>query len=100
MRLTDREAIRRALYFAMDWERSLIGAYNPSRMYHHDSDGNLIQGLDEESQRVVDDCRKNIEAFKRVLARYYGEKPRSLDFGKPISIAELLAEKESGDKTE
>jgi hypothetical protein len=90
MRLTDREAIRRALNLAVEWEISLIQAYDHSGAYHLDETGNVVRGPDEEGQCVIAECRKNIEAFKRVLTRYYGQKPRSLDLGKSVSVSELL----------
>ncbi len=76
-RLTDREAVRRALMFGAEWERSLIDAYR-------DQSGSLNH-LDDENQRVVDDCRKNIQAFRRVLDRYFGGRPKPL----PLKLVDI-----------
>jgi len=76
-RLTDREAVRRALLFGTEWERSLIDAYR-------DQSGSLNH-LDAENQRVVDDCRKNIAAFKRVMERYFGLPPKPV----PLKLVDI-----------
>jgi len=80
-KLTDKNAIRVALNLAIDYEESLIDSYR------------TVPEQDPERQDVVERAQKRIDAFKRVLQRYYGVKyqnPLLKDVGKPISLMSLL----------
>lgn len=77
-RLTDAAAIKLALHMAIDSEDSLIDAYDHMR----DT---------PEGQKAVSAAQKNIDAFRRVLKRYYAE-PRSpgeiaLDGAKVVTVS-------------
>jgi hypothetical protein len=73
---TDRDAIKAALFLAIEWERSMLGAL--SEQY-------------EEQRKQADQCRANIMAFERVLdRRYAGARFRQPYGGTPISIQEML----------
>lgn len=62
--MTDRDAVRVALYIALDTERSLVDGYNLMRP-------GGAHRVDDEEPGVIT-ARKNIAAFKRVLRNRYG----------------------------
>jgi len=73
-RLTDRRAIKLALFLARDTEDSMIDAYTDKK------DPAVLQ------------ARKNIAAFERVLNRYFdGARPADLmKSAKIISVSDML----------
>lgn len=73
-RLTDRVAIRRALEIAIDTEESLIDAY----------DGDLTQ----DGPKLA---KQHVDAFTRVLNRYYGGRRKDPLAGrKRINIFDVM----------
>lgn len=71
-KLTDRAAVRLALYLAIDYENSLIDAYrngyvDNNGVYHKNA-------IHPDNFDTTNSAAQNVEAFKRVLERYYGEK--------------------------
>lgn len=71
--MTDREAVRIALFLAIEWERSLIGSMRS-----------------DESEVMA--AHKRISAFERVLDRRYGGwRGPQVRSGESISLADLLA---------
>lgn len=86
-KLTDKQAIRVALSLAIDYEESLIDSYSSV------SDS-------AEKEDVVGRAQKRIDAFKRVLQRYYGVKyqhPMLKDVGKPIPVLTFLKGKQDNE---
>lgn len=77
-RLTDKKAIKVALHLAIDVEESLIDAY---------SDVPKDDPLRKES---VGRAQRNIDAFKRVLDRYFGGHKRLVVSGKAVSLVQVL----------
>lgn len=87
-KLTDKQAIRVALNLAIDYEESLIDSYR------------TVPNEDPEKIDVVGRAQKRIDAFKRVLQRYYGVKyqhPLLKDVGKPIPVLTFLRGKSDND---
>ena len=76
--LTDKAAIKIALFLAIDTEMAMIDSYR-------DHDGKIIEG-----EMGVQLARRNVAAFQRVLDRYYGGARRKLPTGEPVSIHELM----------
>lgn len=82
--MTDRNVIKLALQLAILEEESLIEAYR----------GEYSRKINEEEPGVID-ARKNVEAFKRVLKKYYGGVPKTeldkmLENAKPVNIFDLM----------
>lgn len=61
-RFTDKKAVRLALFIAIDTETQTIEAYRYDR-----------------TEDAVQNAERNIAAFRRVLARYYGETEHPMD---------------------
>ena len=79
-RLTDKEAIKVALWLAIDTENSLIDAYRDQHT-----------GTVPDHEPGVQIARRRIAAFQRVLDRYYGgARSAPLPGGKPVSIYKLM----------
>lgn len=79
-RITDKRAVLIALHLAIDTEKSLIASHRNAHTGH----------LNEDEPGVIR-ARHNIEAFNRVLDRYYGGKrPTATETGEPISILQLM----------
>ncbi len=75
--MNDRDAVRRALLLAIEWERSLIDCLNEKH-------------ADQRAQ--ADQCRQNIAAFERVLdRRYNGARLPQPDGGEPITLSQVFA---------
>jgi hypothetical protein len=70
-KMTDREAVKRALFLAIEWERSLLGS--------------------EPGEDAAALARFHIRGFERVLDRRYGAARMERPYGgESISLAELL----------
>lgn len=67
-RLTDRQAVFRALHVAMESEYALIDAYRSE----------ITKEVPESEQAVID-ARRNIAAWQRILRRYYGSAEHPTD---------------------
>lgn len=88
-RLSDKQAIRLALLYAIDWEKSCIGAYTEQRE-HMTEEYKAANPLDPEILEMLDQWRANIRGFRRCLDRYFGGGMVPLPSGEPITLQELL----------
>lgn len=87
-RLSDKQAIRLALYYAIEWERSFVGSYTEPRQ-RMPKEWNDANPFDPQTQETLDKARANIRAFRRVLDRYFGGQPE-MPKGKVITLQELF----------
>lgn len=71
--LSDRDAVRLALYYAFEWEESLIDAYRN------------VTGFP--NLEPVERAQRNIAAFRRVLKKRYGvDGPPKISGGKSVDL--------------
>ncbi len=84
-KLTDRQAVLRALHAAIEAEESIIDSWMPPDWAPDEYKRQHIAGNSEQ----ISLHQRNIEAFTRVLDRYYGGRQRPLAFLKEIPVEDL-----------